>query len=279
MRGSQLQEVDIFPAACPRHLYKYRAFDKDGFGLRILSHNEVFFASPKALNDPRDCSNPIRYDLLNLNQLYKLNLEKLGEVDPKMSKKKRKSLAMEMARRMKSHPERDKLYAEYVEESREGVANDWGVFSMSAVYNSELMWAHYAESHTGFIVRFNSTSMRRFIEEPSPPIMPMLLWQVEYYDTLPQILPDRKSPEQIYRQMLATKTQVWSYEEEYRLLSQHYVNKPVSLPKDSIDGVILGLRTTDARETQVIEILKARGDRLPLYRVVDRDLKRVVVKY
>jgi len=39
----------------PRYLYKFRYFDKDDYHLRILTQNEIFFASPSLFNDPYDC--------------------------------------------------------------------------------------------------------------------------------------------------------------------------------------------------------------------------------
>ncbi len=65
MTNNYLKEL---PEDFPKILYKFRYFDEKGYHLRILTDNEIFFASPKLFNDPFDCRIPVRYDLGNRDQ-------------------------------------------------------------------------------------------------------------------------------------------------------------------------------------------------------------------
>ncbi len=49
------------PNHLPEHLYKFRVFG-DPNHKRILTHNELFFPSPRQFNDPFDGTIPARYD-------------------------------------------------------------------------------------------------------------------------------------------------------------------------------------------------------------------------
>ena len=52
----------------PPKLYKYRNFD-DPNHLRVISHNEIFFSSPKNFNDPFDVFAAYRMDKESNNKL------------------------------------------------------------------------------------------------------------------------------------------------------------------------------------------------------------------
>ena len=47
----------------PDVLYKYRVWEHD-YHKRILTEDEIYFASSADFNDPFDCAIPIRYDAL-----------------------------------------------------------------------------------------------------------------------------------------------------------------------------------------------------------------------
>lgn len=49
------------PKDLPEYLYKFRVFE-DPNHVRILTHNQLFFPSPKRFNDPFDSTIPVRYD-------------------------------------------------------------------------------------------------------------------------------------------------------------------------------------------------------------------------
>lgn len=58
--NDKIKHIDINPInknldKIPNILYKYRNFDANGYGIRLATHGEVYFASGKEFNDPFEC--------------------------------------------------------------------------------------------------------------------------------------------------------------------------------------------------------------------------------
>jgi|SRR5450830_76237 len=72
-----------------------------------------------------------------------------------------------------------------------------------------LMWAHYADSHTGFCVEYE-------VDEVSAP-----LYEVNYSSQLPSLSVNELifCPEESLLRVLTTKNLEWSYEKEVRLIN------------------------------------------------------------
>jgi Protein of unknown function (DUF2971) len=119
-----------------------------------------------------------------------------------------------------------------------------------------LMWAHYAESHKGFVVEFHPRH-RLFADDEFGP--------VDYQDQRPQV-EDRHQGEEELGRMLFRKSRVdWGYEEEWRFVKsvntlllgkrrdgreKHYLD----FPPDLVKAVYFGHCTpTDTRD----EILRS----------------------
>ena len=83
------------------------------------------------------------------------------------------------------------------------------VLPLSERRDSILMWAHYARAHTGFAIGFDSEHdwFRRDAERG--------LVQVSYTNVRPH---RRVLSEFTPEQMIATKSEQWSYEQEWRLI-------------------------------------------------------------
>ncbi|WP_334078839.1 DUF2971 domain-containing protein [Microbulbifer sp. M83] len=125
-----------------------------------------------------------------------------------------------------------------------------GVLSLCEVPNSLLMWAHYAASHTGFVLELDPRhpyfNTRRSDQDECGHIR-----QVSYRDVRPSAnLTDLGGTE-----MFLVKSKEWSYECEWRVLrplkdAQHIVASNgekihlFELPPDSIKAVILGARAS-----------------------------------
>jgi hypothetical protein len=65
----------------PETLYKYRDW-QDKNHRRVISHQEVFFASPNSFEDKLDCKNPTRWDLLTYGEI----LDKYFQESPRCRK-------------------------------------------------------------------------------------------------------------------------------------------------------------------------------------------------
>lgn len=107
-------------------LYKDRGYSARS--LEMLIRRELYFASPTQLNDPYDCRMNIRDSL----SAAVARAHKLGN----------QAQSAELQRLQKF----DAIY-ERMAQDLAGV----GVFSLSRVPDSVLMWTHYSDDHSGFL--------------------------------------------------------------------------------------------------------------------------------
>lgn len=143
--------------------------------------------------------------------------------------------------------------------------------------SSQLMWAHYASSHCGVCFCIDFSSMRKEDKGPFPV-------EVQY---APSMLAERKkyapgSPD-IGKLIGATKSSVWSYEEEVRLVVEtdsfdpskfSFVNDrkniDVVFNPECITKVVFGMKTGPDDYEKVAKAFSAAGH-LPDFTRLDLD--------
>lgn len=136
----------------------------------------------------------------------------------------------------------------------------FGVLCLSEVANSLLMWAHYADSHRGFVVQFDET--HPFFSAIEFEGKSLGLTRVEYSQERPVVsYSTLNSPHIYYR-----KSVDWSYEQEWRLVRPlsaaskivPHEEFPVHLyevPPEAVRGVILGFAMRHETRTRLFELL------------------------
>lgn len=88
------------------------------------------------------------------------------------------------------------------------------VLSLAENRDSLLMWAHYAASHTGFLIGFDSNQKILLIDSPH-----RLMAKVTYTTERPK----KTTFEEISNdELLLTKSKEWEYEGEWRILDSLY---------------------------------------------------------
>ncbi len=103
------------------------------------------------------------------------------------------------------------------------------VFSLSETQRSSLMWAHYAASHTGICIAFDFSD---WVNTDS-----ITLEKVRYVDS-----PIKVSHTDLYNytKLAAHKETSWSYEKEWRFISQG--DKFLNIDSNVIKIIFLGAR-------------------------------------
>jgi len=199
----------------PEILYKYRSLSGDNFKFThdIFMKNELYFPHPDQINDPFDCKIPPYLDNLTKEDV----IEFVKKVDPKkvedrvgdFDKWKQGILNASLSEIVKSWEQGLKSQ------------QDVGVLSFSKKYSDILMWAHYADSHKGICIGFDSCELSfTFRGMPLPPE------QVKYpkYNEYPKWNPfdvievTPSSSEEICDILYFTKSRDWKYEEEWRII-------------------------------------------------------------
>ncbi len=177
-------ELKIFP----RFLYKYRTFNENTE--KIIRDNALYFSDPDDFNDPYDCNPPINTDH--------------SEEDIKdwaLSMGINENCLDDIVERIKRKPA---IVAEIV---RKNIKN-CGICCFSTLYDSNLMWSHYAKYHKGICLKFDITK--------DPDFFTTLL-TVRYHQLLPHF--DFFSCKgKIFEKCIQAKHTDWSYESEVRIL-------------------------------------------------------------
>lgn len=197
-------------------LYKYRSFDNFEYIADILLNERLYCAHYESLNDP--CEG---FYVLNYGQSRYLSVRPPPPVTLNIGESPSPYYSI--------NPKID--------------LNKKRVCSLSANLDEIRLWSYYAESHTGIAIAIE-------IDDTS-------VQSIEYHTTLPEFIPNPISlsppqPETI----LSKKLNLWSFEEEYRIITdEEYF--PI---KNRIKAIYLGHRINPRR----LELLKKLVPNIPI---------------
>lgn len=192
--------------------YKYLPFDEGS--LRIITDGTIKFTSPSKLNDPFDCAPDVKThniaEYLNARPDLLERLERAGNI-LKLSPAQRSEEKQTMIRRVETAAEQ----GAFGQQAAEKV----GICSLTRDPLNLLMWAHYAQHHTGFVVEFDIPVTVTDIDEP--PTEQLLEWlipqEVEYQRSKPVVnfFDDRDAKT---KKQFLVKGEDWEYEQEERVI-------------------------------------------------------------
>lgn len=209
------------------HLYKYCTYNTNS--LSILINKKIWVTKPESLNDPFDCK--IKFFIPEINsEAFSKYLDRTG--------------------RSTGILQRDyEIFLKGLQEVREKVINNFGVFSMSQIKDNILMWSHYADQHKGFCIGLarKNDNLLGDITTTQP---------VEYDCNYPEadLLDENGNYDHsIFNKMLFTKAKDWEYEKEWRLVYDEG-NKEEPLPSDIL-SIIFGLRMSEGHKANIRKIL------------------------
>lgn len=209
--------------AVPKFLYKFRSFNE--YTLRSLDLTTVYYANPSAFNDPID-SKPefvVDLDVANLEKLFRV-------VAPQKA-----DSAIQYHQYMSGQEGDYRIDKGARDQYAGSIANDLqntllsemgscGVLSLTARWNSPLMWSHYADEHRGICIEYAMD------EGSFPNITPVnyrgcrsiYLSDVFAWRVLNNALAERKVRETMY----FSKANDWRYEREWRSVNITSGNQP-----------------------------------------------------
>lgn len=197
----------------PKVLYKYTTAE---VGLKILETQTIRFSNPKTFNDPYDSDMPIVFE--NPKKLTKEYFIRLSSNTKKYARLglNERNLLNDVISLLKNDSHNFKLNPNsYLAEALKPFKQDMRILSLSNNNSNILMWGHYANSHKGIVIGFNTTEM--FFRHPR---------KINYANDIPKlgsalindlILTKDESLEE-FKMLLQTKSADWKYEEEYRCI-------------------------------------------------------------
>lgn len=136
--------------------------------------------------------------------------------------------------------------------------SDVGIFSLSRIPNNQLLWAHYAHSHQGFCIGYETDILIK-----SKPYGLNFL-DVVYSQEVPKIteidIVNLVQTGDIYlliKKMIGTKSQEWSYEQEIRIIAD--IKGKQEHDFRAVKSIHFGLKMSDSDKEFIMQQLAGRG--------------------
>ena len=231
----------------PPILYKYRDWEND-FHKRILTHNELFLASPASFEDEFDCKVPIRYDLLTDKEIYDKYYNSSKTENPHFNRQQHRQFARNW---QKKRLLRDKKrLEEHDKEFFEKFNRLFGVLSLTAIPDNYDMWDYYANHCTGFCVGFHTIPLFNLSQYFGGG------GEVSYHDTLP-IIKETDDLEKKHFLQIHSKLKKWGFENKYRLTKFNVLNRQITIPTNIYAEIILGAKMSDKSRNEIITIINS----------------------
>jgi hypothetical protein len=146
----------------------------------------------------------------------------------------------------------------------EKLGREIGLYYMSGVPDSILMWSHYANDHQGYCLEFEATDHTPVFGEAQAVLYRDDYPIVDFFNT-----PNEEQVDLIF----LTKYTGWAYEQEWRIVD--FQNGPGlrAYPPELLKGVIFGLRMPEDDKAQIKQWVGRRGNAVRFFQAVQHDHK------
>jgi hypothetical protein len=129
-----------------------------------------------------------------------------------------------------------------------------GLFCMSKRCDHLLMWAHYAQNHTGLCFVFDAAN--EFFGRAQ---------EIRYARDYPKVQYLRASKQLITEATLLTKAGVWRYEREWRVVEHEKGPGSYRFPPEALVGVILGYQMPPTNKQLIYQWCARRARRPQIF--------------
>lgn len=221
-----------------KSLYKYKSL---AGGLRhhvrdLIVNQALYFPSPAQLNDPFECKPHIK--TVSTPEQQRRKLAGIVKRNTNMSRAERRAQLSGKASRQA---------AASLARASGGSLDSVGIYSLTSLPRDLLMWPHYADTHRGVCVRFDTDAFERAGLCPFP---------VEYAEQRPAVDPILATADDWVSKAVLTKGTPWAYEREWRLVEIRGAEKVVHLAVPTINGVLLGANISPDDQAEVLQWVK-----------------------
>ncbi|MBN8688544.1 MAG: DUF2971 domain-containing protein [Chitinophagales bacterium] len=244
----------------PQPLYKYRTWnapnDENKFGQRLLTHNQVYFASPDEFNDPFDGALPFRYKESEMtpDNIFRKLREMTIRSNPHLPESEIQQICY--TRQSTGVFENGQYWKENYPYFKNNINTRFGILSLSQKRDDILMWSHYADSHRGYCVGLDKVLLYERCQG--------VLGRVNYSDEFPEIGLFDENPFSLTI-LTTTKSTKWEYEDEYRIVRIDGAKQVINLPNEAILEIILGCNMPEADKVEIHSIAKKKFPHARVY--------------
>lgn len=139
-----------------------------------------------------------------------------------------------------------------------------GVCCFSKNNSNLIMWSHYADSHQGFCLEFDS-NFEPFSKN----------FEVTYKSEIPDINADLLFNEEVepefLQKLLSFKSIDWKHEEEIRVIHKES-NKSYNYPTRSLKAIYFGIRANQSDIEIICSIIKSQNPTVKFYRMKKQEM-------
>jgi hypothetical protein len=239
----------------PKTLYKYISWNNER-SKRMLLQNCIYFTSASRFNDPFDCSLNVQYENITDKELIERIEDYLKAEYPDRDDSVIQAQSLELLN-SKAHLAYE-VMAYTRKRQTDMMYENFGIFALTEFRDNILMWSHYADSHKGLCIGFDTNKLRKyFLKYSESSICSISPFKINYEENYP-IIKFAPPYEDYFTKLLTTKSMAWRYEQEWRFVLNGRTDLELSIPNDILSEVILGSRMSRGDRIEIIEYLRDR---------------------
>ena len=236
--------------------YKYLPFNEGS--LRIITDGTIKFTAPSELNDPFDCAPDV--DTSNIADYVNTRSDLLKKVG--------NSLKLSPAQLIEEKPtmiRRLEMAAEHGAFGQQA-SDKVGICSLTRDPLNLLMWAHYAQNHTGFVIEFDIPVVVTDVDKPcADRLLEWLIPQEVEYQVSKPVVNFFDDKDVMIKKQFLIKGEDWEYEQEERVIDYvrghgiHRYDRATVL-----HSVIAGMKMDGQKYMTLVESINKANDDLNL---------------
>lgn len=222
----------------------------------LLEEMTLMIKNPLIFNDPHDCD----LRLINFNSAKKENLKQsINKFNSSQSTRHidYKNLTT------------DKIKDTYEKLVLPDLLDTFGIACFTKKSDNSLMWSHYTYSHKGICVGFDVMKLYLSLSELRPKKLALI--EVDYTERFDSIDYFERKDKAIHH-LVGTKSSLWSYEEEVRILFtdltfNHHKKMLFEFDKRAISQIMLGMNMEANEEKWITNFCRVNLPNIELYKM------------
>lgn len=246
-------------------LYKYQDWTNE-YHRKSFRNGQVYFANNFRFNDIYDMNCPFKY-----KGIFKYTDEDITEeLLPIIKRTPLQKEIIETRRqiiKMQKDTYPNKFFTAHMTETLKKNVSQTGVFCLSKTPKSTLMWGHYANSHKGYCLGFNSLKLKEYLDKKFK--MKLSILPVTYVHDFPIFDINGITIEDFKisysKEYLSYKFIQWEYEKEVRILISDFVNQSLTLDPTILTELIFGNKIEIEHKDEISRLYKSKYPHIKVF--------------
>jgi hypothetical protein len=263
--GLTFYEKIMFDDISDKTLYKYRTTSRISEIIRLISNGELWFSSARSFNDPFDTAITYNFEGADSPIAEKWAVKAVNFHFPNLSQIEKERMVAERLKQIRNDPD-------FIEASRQEAIehnyNSFGICSLSKKKDDLLLWAHYANKHSGLCIGLNVDVIKNAALELLRSKHVINLLKVDYSRNMPNI--------NFFTTMLGNdfthiidfvriKGTEWEKEEEIRLVCYEHPEISLELGSNLVSEIIFGCNMQKEEKNLLANYCRLNYPRICLY--------------